>query len=70
MYWFTAKSMVVSGHRWRSVGLLLRSPLPRHRSITTSPLISSTRNPKQICRFKERKTLSSRHVVEGENGDV
>ncbi|PWA96416.1 GIY-YIG nuclease superfamily [Artemisia annua] len=59
MYWFlTAKSMVLSGHRWRSVGLLIRSPFPR-RPITTSPLIiSSTRNPKQINCFKERKTLT------------
>ncbi|XP_024984574.1 DNA mismatch repair protein MSH1, mitochondrial-like isoform X2 [Cynara cardunculus var. scolymus] len=55
MYWFTAKSVVVSGPRWRSIGLLIRSPLPR-RSFTCRP---STRQPKQIYCFKDRKTLTT-----------
>ncbi|KAI3697129.1 hypothetical protein L6452_29898 [Arctium lappa] len=57
MYWFTAKSVVVSGPRWRSIGLLIRSPLPR-RSLTCHPL-SSSRQPKQVYCFKDRKALTT-----------
>nr|XP_043610187.1 DNA mismatch repair protein MSH1, mitochondrial isoform X2 [Erigeron canadensis] len=58
MYWFlTAKSVVLSGPRWRSVGLLIRSPLPL-RSFTFPPPIF-TRRTKHIYCFKDKKNLTT-----------
>ncbi|KAD5803626.1 hypothetical protein E3N88_14986 [Mikania micrantha] len=55
MYRSAAKSVVISGHRWRSVGLLTRYPLPRRHFISYPPSLSA-RNPKQIYCFTDRKT--------------
>ncbi|KAI3683359.1 hypothetical protein L1987_83862 [Smallanthus sonchifolius] len=58
MYRSAAKSVVISGHRWRSIGLLTRHPLPRRHFISYPPSLN-TRNPKPIYCFKDRKTLTT-----------
>ncbi|KAA8548888.1 hypothetical protein F0562_000572 [Nyssa sinensis] len=55
MYWLTAKNVVVSVPRWRSLALLLRFPVNR-RSLTLSPPLL-TRQCERIHCFKERKVL-------------
>ncbi|KAI7747625.1 hypothetical protein M8C21_024620 [Ambrosia artemisiifolia] len=58
MYRSAAKSVVVSGHRLRSIGLLTRYPIPRRRFISF-PSLLGTGNPKQIYCFNDRKTLTT-----------
>ncbi|CAL5347515.1 unnamed protein product [Camellia sinensis] len=41
MYWLTAKTIVVSAPRWRSLSLLLRSPLHRRAFTSSPPLLTS-----------------------------
>ncbi|KAJ0623987.1 putative DNA mismatch repair protein MutS [Helianthus annuus] len=58
MYRSAAKSVVVSGHRWRSIGLFTRYPLHRRRFISYPPLLG-TGVSKQIYCFSDRKTLTT-----------
>ncbi|CAL5347513.1 unnamed protein product [Camellia sinensis] len=53
MYWLTAKTVVVSAPRWRSLSLLLRSPLHRRAFISSPPLL--IRQCERIHCLKERK---------------
>lgn len=55
MYWTTAKSVVVSAPRWRSLALLLRPP-PQTRPFASSPYLN-IRHCNQIRSLKERKRV-------------
>ncbi|KAK1413663.1 hypothetical protein QVD17_35439 [Tagetes erecta] len=58
MYRSAAKSVVISGHRWRCIAHIFRFPIPRRHFISYPPSLS-TRNRKQIYCFEDRKTLST-----------
>ncbi|GMI95879.1 MUTL protein homolog 1, CHLOROPLAST MUTATOR [Hibiscus trionum] len=54
MYWLATRNGVVSVSRWRSLALLLRSPLNKHACYCPSPLIR--RQFGRIHCFKDQKT--------------
>ncbi|OMP03154.1 GIY-YIG nuclease superfamily [Corchorus capsularis] len=56
MYWLATRNAVVSIPRWRSLALLLRSPLPKYTSFNLSPLLLD-REFRQIYCFKNDKIL-------------
>ncbi|KAK3038666.1 hypothetical protein RJ639_028120 [Escallonia herrerae] len=49
MYWLTARSVVTTVPRWRSLALLLRSPLHHHRLFTSSPPLLLGRRERFRC---------------------
>ncbi|KAG4185448.1 hypothetical protein ERO13_A09G230900v2 [Gossypium hirsutum] len=56
MYWLATRNAVISIPRWRSLALLLRSPLNKHASYNPSPLILGGQFGRIHC-FKDQKTL-------------
>ncbi|TYI66907.1 hypothetical protein E1A91_D09G260200v1 [Gossypium mustelinum] len=56
MYWLATRNVVISIPRWRSLALLLRSPLNKHASYNPSPLILGGQFGRIHC-FKDQKTL-------------
>ncbi|TYH04080.1 hypothetical protein ES288_A09G271200v1 [Gossypium darwinii] len=56
MYWLATRNVVISIPRWRSLALLLRSPLNKHASYNPSPLILGGQFGWIHC-FKDQKTL-------------